>query len=140
MYIYFQKYHIYINIYYYRIKYYFFVSDTNHKENKRVDIFLANRLYFSVIEAYLNCIIDCVNGSRSRVRIGNRTSESFNANKELRQGDALSLLLFNIALEKEKSSANITMEMYTNTGPKLLLAFSDYIGMVEARLLASRNS
>lgn len=77
----------------------------------------------------------CVNGSKSRVRIGSTVSSAFDINNGLKQGDALSPLLFNIALEKAIRAANIKVEMYTNDGPKLLLAFADDIDVMARSVL-----
>jgi len=41
----------------------------------------------------------CVNVTYSRVRVGNYLSDMFPIRNGLKQGDALSLLLFNFALE-----------------------------------------
>jgi hypothetical protein len=41
----------------------------------------------------------CINETYSKVRIGKRLSDSFSIKNDLKQGDALSTLLFNFALE-----------------------------------------
>ena len=41
----------------------------------------------------------CLDGTQSKVRIGNYLSSSFLIENSLKQGDALSPLLFNFALE-----------------------------------------
>lgn len=54
----------------------------------------------------------CRDRSRSRVRIGNWESEVLDLNNGLKQGDALSPLMFNILLENAIRSAGITMKMF----------------------------
>jgi hypothetical protein len=44
-------------------------------------------------------ILMCLNETYSKVRIGKRLSDSFPIQNGLKQGDALSPLLFNFALE-----------------------------------------
>jgi hypothetical protein len=42
----------------------------------------------------------CIEGSRCKIKFGNNYSEEFEATVGLKQGDALSLILFKISLEK----------------------------------------
>lgn len=72
----------------------------------------------------------CICDSRSRVRVGDMVSDIFDINNGLRQGDALSPLLFNVALEKATRAAELVVEMYTQRGPQLILAFADDIDIV----------
>lgn len=86
----------------------------------------------SIPQKLIRLIQMCVDGASSRLRIGNTTSELFNIEHGLKQGDALSSLLFNIALEKAVRAAKTFLEMFTAGGPKLLLAFADDIDRVGA--------
>lgn len=74
----------------------------------------------------------CINGSMSRVRIAHEFSEVFNINDGLKQGDALSPLLFNVALEyvSRKAEIQTPTAVFHGNGPKLLLAFADDIDIV----------
>ena len=42
----------------------------------------------------------CTEGSKGKIKIGNHLSKSFDINSGVRQSDGLSLLLFNLVLEK----------------------------------------
>ena len=72
----------------------------------------------------------CVNGSRSRVKVGEILSDSFEVSGGLKQGDSLSPMLFNIALEKAIRAAELTTEVFGIDGPRVLLAFADDIDVV----------
>lgn len=49
----------------------------------------------------------------------------FEVNSGLKQGDAISPVLFNIALNKVIRTAKLNVELYNHNGPRLLLAFAD---------------
>jgi len=52
-----------------------------------------------VYQGRVRLIKACLDGTQSKVRIGNYLSSSFSIENGLKQGDALSPLLFNFALE-----------------------------------------
>ena len=59
-------------------------------------------VYFSMLSAYSQTVYSfktCLDGTQSKVRIGNYLFFSFPIENGLKQGDALSPLLFNFALE-----------------------------------------
>jgi hypothetical protein len=60
---------------------------------------------------------------RCRVKIFNGITESFETKKELRQGDAFSCLLFNLALEKVIRETSLEIK-----GTMQILAYADIIG------------
>lgn len=70
-----------------------------------------------------------------RVRVGGDISEPFETTNGLRQGDALSCILFNIALEKVVRSAGVTMTGTIYNKSTQILAYADdidIIGITEA--------
>lgn len=72
----------------------------------------------------------CVHGNTTRVRVGKALSESFEVTTGLKQGDAMSPLLFNIVLDKAVRYAQIKTELLTTDGPRLLLAYADDIDLM----------
>ena len=72
----------------------------------------------------------CIGNSKAKVRIGNRNTDTFSINNGLKQGDGLSPLLFNIVLDMAIKNANIGLEIFTNQGPEMLLAYADDIDTV----------
>lgn len=81
----------------------------------------------------------CVNGSRSRIRIGDVLADPFEVNRGLRQGDAISPILFNIALDKVIRTAEISVKLFGQDGPRLLLAFADDIDVVGNSVLTVKD-
>lgn len=69
-------------------------------------------------------------GSVSAVRIGRKLSTFFIINNGLKQGDAISPLLFNIALEKVVRDARTETLLFRTRGPQLILAFADDIDII----------
>jgi len=67
---------------------------------------------------------------RIRVRIGVMLSDPFEVNSWLKQQDAISPVLFNIALDKAIRTAKISVKLFSRYGPRLLLAFADDIDVV----------
>ena len=55
---------------------------------------------FGVPRKLVRLIKTCLDGTQSKVRIGNYLSSSFPIEKGLKQGDALSPLLFNFTLRR----------------------------------------
>jgi len=54
---------------------------------------------FGTLIKQVKVLIMCLNETYSRVRIGKHLSDTFPIKNDLQQGDALSKLLFNFALE-----------------------------------------
>lgn len=78
----------------------------------------------------INLTKACVEGSTSAVRVEGKLSTFFTINSGLKQGDALSPLLFNIVLESSVRRANTETLLFRNRGPRIILAFADDIDIV----------
>jgi len=66
----------------------------------------------------------CLEGANSRVKIDGEYSQAFHINRGLKQGDALSPVLFNLALLKAIRTASGKEEIFGPGGPKHILAYA----------------
>jgi hypothetical protein len=69
----------------------------------------------------------CLNETYSKVRIGKHLSDSFLIQTDLKQGDALSPLLFNFALEYAISKVEENHVKLKLNGTRQLMAYADNI-------------
>jgi hypothetical protein len=90
----------------------------------------------------------CLNETYSRVRVGKHLSDRFRIKNGLKQGDALSTLLFNFALEyairkfeanKEGLKLNGTHQLYADDGNILGGSLHTIRNNTEALLIASKE-
>ena len=71
-----------------------------------------------------------LNGSRSRIKLSEDLSDSFEVKEGLKQGDALSTLLFNCALEGAMRRAGIQTSRTLATSCVQILGFADDLDIV----------
>jgi retron-type reverse transcriptase len=73
----------------------------------------------------------CLNEKNSRVRVGKNLSEMFPIRNGLKQGDALSPLLFNLAFEYAIKRVQVNQDGLKLNGKHRLLAYADDVNILK---------
>jgi Reverse transcriptase (RNA-dependent DNA polymerase) len=85
---------------------------------------------FNVSKKLINLIKATMENSEIKIKIANSTSKSFKVTSGLRQGDALSPILFNLVLEKVVRDMNISEGITLGQSKIGLLAYADDIAII----------
>ena len=82
---------------------------------------------FGIPKKLVRLIEMCLNGTKNRVRVGKQVSDIFEIHNGLKQGDALSPLLFNFVLEHALKSLEDKGGVQLNGIHKLLVYADDIV-------------
>lgn len=102
------------------------------------DSIVRNKLWaaleeFGIPKKLIDLIKTCNTNTKCKVKFGNGTSDSFEVSTGLKQGDALSPVLFNIALKKVIRSMPMRQSIKLLSKNKLL-AYADDIVIIGSTL------